>query len=74
MNKFVEAVSDDKSIVVSLSSKPPLDAYPSYPTRGAAELARLVRVQLQAQGLVDCSNPPHPPPPSPMEEDGKGGG
>ena len=40
-NKFVEAVSDDESIAVSLSSEPPFDAYPSYPTGGGVELARL---------------------------------
>ena len=65
---YDEAVSDDESIAVSLSSKPPRKAFPSYPTSGAAELARLVRAQLELQGPVGSCNPPPPSPPSPMDD------
>ena len=69
---YVEAVSDDESIAVNLSSESPREAFPTISTSGGAELARLVRAQLELQEPVGSSNPPQMPPPSPIDDNEDG--
>ena len=59
-HKIVEAVTngtDDESFADSLYSEPACDVYLSYPSKGGAELASLIRLQLEVRGQAVSSDP-----------------